>query len=86
MSISVRESSGVVKIDRVDSHEVATRICSRFQAYGIPARVSTLPGTTDYQVIVPNLGIAAVERILKELKIEPVSSAPRRPGSAPPAF
>lgn len=70
MSVSIKESAGVVSIDDIHSQAVAMHICGRFQADGIAARVSMLPGTAGYLVTVPGLDVAAVQRILEELRVE----------------
>lgn len=58
-------------IEKIHSQAEATHICGCFQSDGIPARIRMLPGSAGYQVTVPGLGIAEVERILKELRFEP---------------
>lgn len=71
MSVSVKESSGVVSINQIHSQAVAMLICERFQTDGVAARVDMLPRDAGFQVTVPGLNIAEVERILRELRIEP---------------
>lgn len=70
MSVSVKESSGVVTIEQIHSQAMATYICVRFQGVGIIARIGMLPGSAGYQVTVPGLDVVGVERILRELRID----------------
>lgn len=71
MSVSVKESSGVVSINQIHSQAVAMLICERFQTDAIAARVGALPGTAGLLVTVPGPDLAEIECILRELRIEP---------------